>query len=475
MKACPGSPENSGVVESMKRRYPHAHWHCMYHVGNYCVISRKRGNLSMDFQKELEKLERAGVIDSATASRIQEYYRGQAGESGNRLFAIFGVLGAVLSALGIILLLAHNWEEIPKSLKTVISLMPLLLGQLACLFAWKRKRGSRGWVEATAVFLSLSCGASIALISQVYHLPGETHVFVFTWLLCAAPVVLLTGSSMSSLLFIAGATWYGLESVMYDHQQVFPWLYLAALAIPAIHYTRIARLGTDRNLQGFHHWFFPISLLIMVAVLTENKEELMLMVYAALAGVLLQIGRLGHFNSFRLRANGFLVLGSLTTVVVLLIASFSFPWEAYVRMKTEFPSWLISTEFLALLILVFTALSIHTWNRLMKGVWFPDPVDFVYVLLPALLLLPVQGPGLPRILANLMVFAVGLGYVLKGNREERIGIMNYGLVLIAALIICRYFDTEISFIVKGLLFIAIGAGFFFANYHFISKRKKASA
>jgi hypothetical protein len=86
--------------------------------------------------------------------------------------------------------------------------------------------------------------------------------------------------------------------------------------------------------------------------------------------------------------------------------------------------------------------------------------------------MPGQSSALPRIFVNLLIFLVGLGYVLKGHREERVGIMNYGLIILTALIICRYFDTEISFIVKGLLFIGVGAGFFFANYRFLSKHKQ---
>ena len=44
-------------------------------------------------------------------------------------------------------------------------------------------------------------------------------------------------------------------------------------------------------------------------------------------------------------------------------------------------------------------------------------------------------------------------------------------IILTALIVCRFFDTDFSFVVRGLLFIAVGAGFFVANIYMIRKRK----
>ncbi len=40
------------------------------------------------------------------------------------------------------------------------------------------------------------------------------------------------------------------------------------------------------------------------------------------------------------------------------------------------------------------------------------------------------------------------------------------------LIACRFFDTEISFVIRGLLFVVIGIGFFGANYLMHKKQQK---
>jgi hypothetical protein len=40
------------------------------------------------------------------------------------------------------------------------------------------------------------------------------------------------------------------------------------------------------------------------------------------------------------------------------------------------------------------------------------------------------------------------------------------------LVVCKFFDEDLSFITRGILFISVGIGFFVANYLVIKKRKK---
>ena len=75
-------------------------------------------------------------------------------------------------------------------------------------------------------------------------------------------------------------------------------------------------------------------------------------------------------------------------------------------------------------------------------------------------------------LINLLVFAIGILTIRAGSKQNHLGILNYGLLIIAALIVCRFFDTDLSFVIRGLLFISVGVGFFFANYRMIRKRQE---
>jgi hypothetical protein len=56
---------------------------------------------------------------------------------------------------------------------------------------------------------------------------------------------------------------------------------------------------------------------------------------------------------------------------------------------------------------------------------------------------------------------------------NHLGILNYGLVIISILVACRFFDTDMSFVLRGLIFVSLGLGFFAVNYWMIKKRKGA--
>ncbi|MFT6335528.1 MAG: putative membrane protein [Saprospiraceae bacterium] len=67
----------------------------------------------MSLINDIEKLIGEGIISEETANRIKNYYKSKEVKSSNRLLVIFGVLGAFLIGLGIILILAHNWDQLP--------------------------------------------------------------------------------------------------------------------------------------------------------------------------------------------------------------------------------------------------------------------------------------------------------------------------------------------------------------------------
>lgn len=84
----------------------------------------------MTLIKDIQELINANVITPQTGEDILAYYKGKAGNSQNRLFAVFGIMGAMLVGLGIILIIAHNWDELPRTIKTTFAFVPVIIGQL---------------------------------------------------------------------------------------------------------------------------------------------------------------------------------------------------------------------------------------------------------------------------------------------------------------------------------------------------------
>lgn len=418
----------------------------------------------MSLQKDLKELLDAGIINSEIAENIQQYYQSKKPNSSHRLFIAFGVLGAILVGLGIILILAHNWDNLSRGTKTFLAFVPLLIGQGLCGYTLLKKKESITWRESSAIFVFFGVGASIALVSQIYNLPGSIASYLLTWALLCLPLIYIMRSSIVSLLYLAGITWYGVE-VGYDNRAPgFNWYWLLLMAaIP--YYYLLYRNKPDSNFMTFHNWMLPISLTITLGTFAEHDNELMFVAYISLFAVFYLIGNFSFLKRQSLFRNGYRIIGALGTVGVLLSLSFSWFWEDLHRASLGFGPELVVSFILSMIAVVLLVRQIQRTS--IKDM---EPVAPVFIVFIVIFLLGLIVP-FASILINLLLFAIGLLTIRKGGRENHLGILNYGLLIITMLVFCRFFDTDLPFIWRGILFVVVGIGFFMTNYWMLKKRK----
>jgi hypothetical protein len=84
------------------------------------------------------------------------------------------------------------------------------------------------------------------------------------------------------------------------------------------------------------------------------------------------------------------------------------------------------------------------------------------------------GVLLATILFDIFLLVLGVGTLWRGLREDRLGAVNSGMLMLAALIVVRFFDSDLGFVVRGLAFIGVGIGFLATNVVLI-RRKGALA
>jgi len=78
-------------------------------------------------------------------------------------------------------------------------------------------------------------------------------------------------------------------------------------------------------------------------------------------------------------------------------------------------------------------------------------------------------------LFNGYLFALGLGALVAGIRWNKLGRVNAGLLALSALIVARFFDSDLSFLARGLAFILLGAGFLATNVVMLLRKGAAAA
>jgi hypothetical protein len=81
--------------------------------------------------------------------------------------------------------------------------------------------------------------------------------------------------------------------------------------------------------------------------------------------------------------------------------------------------------------------------------------------------------ALSQLAFNVYVLAMGIMTVVTGIKGRQLGPVNVGLLLIAALVVARFFDMDLGFVVRGLAFVLVGIGFLVTNLLIVRRAKEA--
>ena len=426
--------------------------------------------MTVSILKDLSELIKAEVITQETADRIRDYYKNKSGSSTNKLFIVFGILGAILVGLGIILIIAHNWDELSRSIKTFFAFLPLLVGQILCGSVLLKKQDSIAWRESGTAFLFFSVGACISLISQIYNIPGDLSSFLLTWMLLCLPLIYIMKSSISSLLYLIGITYYAAQTSYWSYPSNESYLYWLLLLMALPHYYLLYKKKPEGNFMIFHNWIIPLSVVISLGTVAKSTGDLLFIAYFNLFGLLYLVGNSGFFTRQKSRNSGYKILGSLGTIVLLLALSFDWFWEDLRRKDFQFNEIISTPEFLAVAITSLLGGGLFYLQHKNKALRDVKPIAPIFVLFIVTFILGLYSPY-AVVFINLCVFAIGVLTIRDGAQQDHLGILNYGLLIITALVICRFFDTDLSFVIRGVLFVSVGIGFFASNYWMLKKRK----
>lgn len=422
----------------------------------------------MNFNKELPKLVEEGIITQEIADSIFNYYQKDKAPDQSKLMTIFGIIGAILIGLGIILIIAHNWDNFHRPIKTGFALFPLIIGQAACGYTLLKRKESQVWLEGSSSFLFFAIGSCISLISQIYNIPGELGSFLLVWMLLFLPIPFIMKSSIGSLLFLIGSSFYALNVGYWDYPDTPPYWYILFIGATLLYFLQQKEQNPERNALVFHNWLIPLSITICLGSFSHHHEEIMFLAYMSMFAIFIQIGNTEFLSNQPPRNNAYRIIGWLGSIVILLILSFDGVWEEIRREDYSISSLVQAPEFYTtiLISLVATFLAYRSWTKNKPRI---NEILFFFLILIYIL---SSHYSFAFILTNLLLFIYGLLTIISGTNQQSLMIMNSGLIIITALVICRFFDTDLSFIVRGILFLSIGFGFFIANYQLLKKKKQ---
>lgn len=428
--------------------------------------------------KELNRWQTEEIISQDQARRIADLYRITEKRTLSPSFRLLlaGVFGSVMIGIGVILLFAHNWSDISRPARTLLSFLPLLLAQGVGIYTLVKRFDSPVWREVSGALISLATGACIALISQTYHIPGNTDVFLMTWLLLIFPVFYLFRS-------FAGFMLYAFLILFWLAETAAPLLFVLMLGVG----TPFVLMNLSRSAVHRAFLLWPVAIIFYGGAAATLDSSSLDRFFPVVLGSLSLLFYLIHYGlSFALSLqhsfsaqleesretvlrslwrHPFKIVGVSTALILAIALSFQFErsMPALASLRLRIPDIFIILLTISPLFLI-RPLKIQLNSRSALMMALPI-IGLAGILTDAMELYWIN-----YIFFNIWLAAAALLTIRLGFKRDDLAVLNAGLILLCLIIVLRMVDSSVSFLSRGLAFLIIGVLFLSANYYFLKRR-----
>lgn len=436
-------------------------------------ITSKGGFIMSDESKYIKWLNiqtnmwvQIGLISEEQEINIQTFYKENPNypKKQDLLPTILSVIGSILVGLGIILLVAKNWEILSRPTRLIISILPFLAGFSVALWLIS-KNSPRAYLQSVGIFISISILAGLGLVGQTYHVVSPAQNLYLATAILSLPFIYLIGSTISSIFYVILICIYTAMVPKTSHDiMFFESIFLVALIIPYLIYMKNKLSSFEAEwLKGF------IALSGLVIIFATSSSEIFIFEKVMLYAMLLLIA-----NDMNLYSAPFLRnIGVFLLFLVFFLFTFDFKWES-MNFAFNLDQWIILVFMLLLTsVLIYKLYHEHKSETYLSFIIIPL-LGIIYNFTPYSDLLKnmfLWGFNLSFFVISIFIFFTGY----KKMVQENSGIIkaNMGLLMILIIISKWFFDINVSFFIRGIMFIILGASFLIFNFVF-SRQKRGN-
>jgi hypothetical protein len=380
---------------------------------------------------------------------------------------LFSAIGAVVTGLGVILLIAYNWDDIPKFGKLALILGTIALAHAAGVLLRRHDDWRSATGDAVHLFGSMLFGAGIWLVAQIYNIDEHYPNGFLIWGLGALAMAwALPSISQGMLAAITLMVWGAADAGEFSMPNEWATLLIACGVGPLVWRKRSAVL------------LAVVLAALYVSILFnagERGDAYTVFVSAfAFSTLLVALARLGERIHLPVRAVQVAAFFGWTGGLICAgILSFRIAAREFVRDMSH----AADLEPAALAYswgLVILALAAWAWIAAECARRRSRPMHLEEWLLPAALLFAQSlvhsgrfvEPVLVTVVFNLVVLFTGALWTVRGCRELRLAPTVAGSLIIASLVFARYFDLFESLALRGATFVGLGAAMFAEAMYF---------
>lgn len=344
-------------------------------------------------------------------------------------------------------------------LRVTLAFLPLVISQALAFFTIKRRYDSLAWRESVAIVVTASVFAAIAIVGQVFHLPGDYAAYVLTCGLLSLPMIYILDAVTPLIVYYwTILNWAALEQSEFSALILFVLFAAGAAFVFAKRNQEGARLSYMTwitLITGFVAAFILgdilyCSLLLIVLcyfTLLLSVEDLPDSLHPpfkviGLTGGLITLAVLTYSGMWEYQYE-YIDIGGSLFVGGMLIAALFFTVKTFKRDKLKF-SFLLS--------MIFVCVMRYCWDLLQLAIM---PYEFIFM-----------------ILSNLILLTIGIGFIVHGVRHTSLLTTNIGMTSVCTLIVMRFFDSEMDIFWRGVVFLALGTAFLLVNLKILRIKKR---
>jgi len=413
-----------------------------------------------------------GIIDSAQAEAIHARYpSADEGVSWGRI--IFLAMGAVLFGLGVILLIAYNWEAMHKAVK--LGTIGLSLAAAHFLGMWFRREENRLKAVGEALHLlgTMLFGAGIWLVAQIYHMNEHYPNAFLAWGLGALALAWTIPSIGQAILGALILTlWNGIEVISF-HQITHLAPPLLLFAVLPLAWTLKSRVLLATGIVCF--------ITTLGVTCAGMREDLVVPILFLCACMLLAAGVLTREKGlFPGGAGIFSFLGHLLYLGILYALSFPSAASGLLRVNLDKGPSLVYFTLFALAASALWLITLRPISRIRSRLSEFMRVDLLVV---PLILITVIGLIASHVagqkawptagLFNLVFLFHAVGLISEGCKTVNIRLTAAGCLLLSLLAATRYTDLFQSLLVRATVFLVLGSGLFIVGIYYSRAKRKA--
>ncbi len=201
-------------------------------------------------------------------------------KSKKTITVVISVVGSLLVAVGLIILFADFWGDVPEAVKGALAFLPLLAGAGAACYVFFKKKNSAVWREGASVMWIGGLAATNALINSLFSADLGFENLMLIDAVLVAPMMFVLDSVVP---LVVSALLSAIGFAVSDGSA------LSFIALAAVLAACLAFTAADKTRRGFTQWVSFVALgadiIIVAFMLTPAEITVLLLLFAVfLAG-----------------------------------------------------------------------------------------------------------------------------------------------------------------------------------------------